>query len=252
MRRLLGHQATSIGGRSILIALLATVCAGASAARADEVRWSAYGGGNALVRPRELEVAGVIGIAWTDVSWTTWGDASAEGTATFVWRAPTPDGYDFRDYPAHVTLRRIRPCGALRLYTRLDTRFDAARPGYPGDDRVRRYDCRIVLGRDASDLNPPPRWYGLGVEKPRQAADGNAAGLSELRWGDWGRPRAHATGRYALRPPGSLRHPGRRYAPVAVHVTAFDAGECDFRYAYRKMRIVGPHFRGGRTFDVCR
>ncbi len=236
-----------------VVVLLATVVGGTpAAARAGEVQWSAYGGSNAVVRPTELEVAGVIGIAWKDVSWATWGDSTADGTGTFDWRAPTPDGYEYRDYPVHVTLTRIRPCGDLRLYTRLHTTFDAARPGYAGDDRVRRYDCRIVLGRDASDLNPPPRWYGLGVSKPRQASDGNAAALWNLRWRGWGGRRAHASGRYALRPPGSATHPGRRYAPVTVRVTAFDSGECDSGYAYRKMRIVGPHFGHGRTFDVCR
>ena len=87
-------------------------------------------------RPERVVLACGDGNFWADdLSWSGWGEASAEATGMAAANTCEPSCAEgaFRFYPVRLTASELRECpGDRRQYTRIDYEFPAESP-YPPD-----------------------------------------------------------------------------------------------------------------------
>jgi hypothetical protein len=194
----------------LLVAVLGGLAA-ADTATATTYVSERFGSPGPRVRPATITQG--ADAVYTDLSWSSWGAATARADGTFQGLATS--------VPVRVTVSRPRRCGRQRLYTRAVARIEGG-----GSHAIENVGCRIAV-LQGEEGTPAPRLTAL--VRPQEIARPPSAPLAGLRWKRWTRPVARARGRTV--------ESGRT---VPVRIAASRAGFCPAAgaLAYRRLRVV--------------
>lgn len=217
-----------------------TVGSGAAGAAQPGVAQCGVVGYGLRVAPTEWDVGCSGGSpAATELSWVQWGSSSAVGTGLIRQRFDTTGDYEdqiYPTFPGRVTLSRVRgtTCrGGAPQYTKAVIEWtipDGFEYDTSGNHSATFSDigtpCPTYLLGSSSD----PDIYGYGSVRPKSIWLGDAStSYFRLRWRQWGRSVARATGK-TYPASGSYR------TTVRGRVVASRPRKCgDMRYVYTRV-----------------